>query len=225
MATYEELSSLQTELIRKSLGGSAFVAEATAPAIGAFTQVTGTAPNQVIDLADLPAGYEDLGYLTDDGMAFSTETTSSDISSFQSTSPTRSDITAETSTLTVTAQETKLLTLSLYTGVAKAGIEATAGTGEVLIKKPQRPSSRFYRVWALSVDENEHGEIYIARFMPRAKVTGKGEQSYSKQDQAITWPVTFQGFYDTAYGAAESFMFGGAGYYALLDQMGIDIAA
>lgn len=221
MPLYNDLAvkNLQTELIRKSLGGSVFVAEASVEPIGTLTSATSG-----VSLAELPVGYGDLGYLTDDGAAFSTDTTSSDITSWQSTSPTRSDITAETTTLTVTAQETKLLTLGLYTGIVTAALEAAADTGEVQIKKPERPSSRFYRVLSLAVDEDEDGEIYIARFLPRAKVTGKGEQSYSKSDNAIQYPITFQGYFDSEYGASESFLFGGAGWLAKLEAMGIEQA-
>lgn len=198
MPSYDDLSELKTELIRKTIGGSVFVAEATAAAITTLTSATGTAPNQVISLTALDPAYSDLGYLTDDGAQFSTETTESQITSFQSATATRSDITGETSTMTVTAQETKLMTLGLYTGAAMSGIIAAALTGEVKISKPERPSSRFYRVLALAIDETENGDIYIARYLPRAKVTGKGEQSYSKTDQALVWPVTFTGFKDSA---------------------------
>lgn len=225
MPLYDAVKELQTELIRKATGGSAFIAPATADVITSLTQTTGTAPNQVIDLLAFPTGYEDGGLLTNDGMGWATETTSSDVESFQLTSPSRSDITSETSTLNVTLQETKLLTLGLYTGIDTSGVEAAAGTGEVQIKKPLRPSGRFYRVLGLAVDENEFGEIYVARFLPRAKVTGKGEQQYGKSDNAIQYPVTFTGYFDSAYGSSETFIFGGAGWEALLTQMGIDQAA
>lgn len=226
MAAFETMQSLQTELIRKTLTGSVFIAEATADPVGsALTEVTGTSPDEVHELTALPEGYEDLGYTTDAGAAFTTETTSSDITSWQSTTPTRSDTTAETSTLQVVAQETKLLTLGLYTGSALGGIEAAATTGDVLIKKPQRPSARFYRVFVLSQDETEDGPIWIGRFLPRAKVTGRGGQSHDKSDNALQYDVTFTGFRDTTYGSAEAFYFGGPGWLALLDQMGINQAA
>lgn len=222
MGNYESsMKSLQTELIRKSLGGSCFIAEATATGVTTLTAATGTAPNEVIDLVALPSGYDDLGYLTDDGMAFSTETSQSDITSFQSVSPTRSDITSQTTSLTVVAQETKLLTLGLYTGAALSSIKATVATGEVAIKIPERPSSRFYRVLSLAIDETEDGEIYIARYLPRAKVTGKGGQSYSKADNALQWELTFTGYKDSTFGAAEAYFFGGPGWKALLTKMDI----
>lgn len=220
---YASLAQLQTELIRKPLSGSVFVAEATAELIAALTTATGTAPNEIIDLTPLPEGYQDLGYLTDEGAAFSLDTTSSDVTSFQSTQPTRSDITAETATLTVLCQETKAITIGLYTGATlaalKAGVNAT--TGELIVKKPERPSSRFYRVLSIAVDETENGEIYIARFLPRAKVTGKSEQAYAKGDSALNWGITFTGYKDSTYGTAESYLFGGPGYKALLDEMGL----
>lgn len=225
MASYDEdLKNLQNELIRKTLGGSVFVAPIASTAIANFTELVGTAPSQTVELVELPAGYDDLGYLTDDGAAFSTETTTSDITSWQSTTPTRSDITSETSTMTVTAQETKLLTVGLYTGIDTSVVQGAVGTGEVVIKKPQRPSAKFYRVFVLGIDGSPGEEIFIGRFLPRAKITGRGEQGFSKADQAFTWPVTFTGFYDADYGTSEAFLFGGPGWLPLLEKMGIEQA-
>lgn len=222
MPAYDAVKKLQTELIRKTIGGSVFVAPATAATITTLTAAVGTAPNVEISLVAFPTDYEDIGYMTDDGVSFSTETAVSEVTSFQAAQPTRSDITSETSTMTLQAQETKLLTLGLYTGAELASIVATAATGEVRIAKPERPSSRFYRVLSLAIDENEFGEIYIARYLPRAKVTGKAEQAYAKADQALTWGLTFTGFKDSTLGTAEVHYFGGPGWKGLLDQMGID---
>lgn len=221
MVSYDSIKLQQTELIRKTLSGSVFIAEATADSIGNALTTVVAGPPATHDLVALPTGYNDLGFMTDAGAAFNTETTTSDVSSWQSASPTRSDTTAETSTLQVVAQETKLLTLGLYTGAAMGGIQAAATTGDVIIKKPQRPSSRFYRVFVLSRDENEFGEIFIGRYLPRAKVTGRGGQSHDKSDNALQYDVTFTGFQDTEYGSAESFLFGGPGWLGLLEEMDI----
>lgn len=220
MPTYDSLKKLQTETIRKATGGSSFIAPATAPLITTLTAKTGTAPNEVIDLVALPTGYEDLGYVTDDGFGFSSETSQSDITSFQSIQPTRSDLASETVTMTVTAQETKALTLGLYLGVNAAGITPNATTGEVTIKRSERPSARDYRVLTIAVDETASGPLYVARYFPRARVTGKGEQSFAKGDNAIQYPFTFTGTRDTVAGTAEQWFFGGPGWQALLDEMG-----
>ena len=220
---YADIEQRKNELIRKALGGGAFIADITADVITNLTEET--TPGGAIDLAAPPTGYEDAGWLTEEGMAFSGETNQSDITSFGSTTPTRTDIISETSTLTIVMQETKLLSLSLITGAAKSGIVANATTGETRIDKPERPSARFYRVLALAVDEDETGaEIYIARFLPRAKVTAKTPPNFAGGDQAISYGVTFTGYKDSATGATESWLFGGPGWKNMLASMGIPSA-
>src|SRR5690606_18678140 len=158
--SYAEIEQRKQALIRKALKGSAFIAPISAPVIETLTSGSGS------DLATLPEGYGDLGWLTEEGLPFGRDVTQSDITSFGSTSPTRSDVTADTTTLTVVAQETKLLTIGLATGADLAAIKADATTGEVRIDKPETPSARYYRVLALAVDQSDSGaEIYIARFL------------------------------------------------------------
>lgn len=220
MASYAALKNKQAELIRKAQEGSAFLAPVAADAIDELTQATGTAPNQVIDLAPLPTDYEDLGWLSPDGVSFAREVAQSDVTSWGSVTPTRTDITSDTSTATVVAQETKLLTIGLATGADLAALTADATTGEVRVDKPARPSSKRYRLLTVAVDENDDGEIYIARFFPRAKVSNYAEQSFSSGDDPITWGVTFTGEEDGDLGFSESWIFGGAGWKALTADMG-----
>jgi hypothetical protein len=219
VADYEALKNKQTELIRKSLDGSVFLADSTAAAIASLTTYT-AGPPAVIDLTPLPAEYDDLGWLTGDGAQFSRDVSSSEVTSWGSVSPTRTDITADTTTMTATAQETKLLTIGLATGADLSGITPDAQTGEVSIAKPSRPKSKHYRVLSLAVDQGDAGEIYIARFLPRAKVSGYSEQSFGGGDDPITWGVTFTGEEDSTLGYSERWIFGGAGWQALLTQMG-----
>lgn len=223
---YAALKNKQAELIRKALDGSVFLsADLTgASAITALTEATGVAPNQVITLSELPASYDDLGWLTSDGAQFSRDISTSDVTSWGSVSPTRTDITSDTTTMTVTAQETKLLTLGLATGADLTSITADATTGEVSIAKPSRPAARHYRVLSLAVDQGDAGEIYIARFLPRGKVTGYAEQSFGGGDDPITWGVTFTGEEDSALGYSERWIFGGPGWNAQLAAMGFTVA-
>jgi hypothetical protein len=224
VADYEALKNKQTELIRKALDGSVFIADVTAEAVAALTQSTGVAPDVVIDLADLRVGYDDLGWLTNDGAQFSRDVSASDVTSWGSVTPTRTDITADTTTMSVTAQETKLLTIGLATGADLAGITPDPTTGEVSIAKPSRPAAKHYRVLSLAVDQGDAGEIYIARFLPRAKVSGYAEQAFGGGDDPIPWGVTFTGEEDSVLGYSERWIFGGAGWNALLTQMGFAAA-
>jgi hypothetical protein len=221
--SYDALKNKKNELIRKSLDGSAFLADATADPIVTLTAATGTAPNQVISLAALPADWDDLGFLSTDGMAFSRDVSSSEVTSFGAVTPTRTDVVSDTTTLTVVAQETKLLTIGLATGADLANLVPDPLTGEVRIAKPVRPKSKHYRALSLAVDEGDGGEIYVARFLPRAKVSSYAEQSFAQGDDPITWGVTLTGEVDSDLGYSEQWLFGGPGWYALLADMGFDV--
>lgn len=217
MATFADLQNVQTELIRKAKSGSAFLADIDSEDIDeSFVGAGGV-------LAALPDGYEDLGWLSNDGMGFSRDVSTSDVTSFGSVSPTRSDVVSDTSTVTVTCQETKLLTIGLATGIDVSAIKTpTKGTGAVMVRKPIAPTSRYYRLLCISKDDGDAGDIYIARFFPRAKVTSFGEQAFGGGDDPISWGVTMQGYADAELGFTEAWLFGGPGWNALVDDMGFN---
>lgn len=223
MAGFADLRDKKNELIRKATDGSLFVAEGDAPLVTSLTTYTAGPPVTIVP-TPLPLGYNDVGWVTSDGFGTSRDVSNSEITSFGSVAPTRTDVTSDTTTLTGTMQETKLLTLGLATGADLAAITADADSGEVIIKKPTRPRAKNYRGLLVSVDENESGEIYVARFFPRLKVTNFAEQNFTSGDEAITWGVTWTAEEDSVYGAAEAWLFGGPGWKALLDEMGIETA-
>ena len=220
MPSYDALKNKQTELIRKALDGSVFLAPVTADPIDALTEQTGVDPDFVIGLAALPTDWDDLGWLTSDGAQFSRDVSSSDVTSWGSVTPTRTDVVSDTSTLTVVCQETKLLTIGLATGADLTAITPDVDTGEVRIAKPSRPASKHYRALSVAVDQGDAGEIYIARFLPRAKVSGYAEQSFGGGDDPVTWGVTLTGEEDSDLGYSEEWLFGGAGWNAILTEMG-----
>lgn len=227
MPSYDALKKKQTELIRKAVDGSVFVAPISAPLITTlttYTAATATAP-AVIDLTTLPSGYSDLGWLTEDGVGFTRDVATSDINSFGSLTPTRSDIVSDTTSLALTAQETNIVSLGLALGKDMSTVTPAANTGEVDIKKALVPSKRQYRVLALAVDRAPEGEIYMARFFPKAEVSSFGDESFSGGDSAIERPVTMVGKIDSAAGYSERWLFGGPGWHALLTKMGFPAAA
>lgn len=229
MADYEALKNKQTELIRKALDGSVFLSSdlTATSAIDTLTEwVAEVAGPPVIPahvgLKALPVSYEDLGWLDTSGAQFSRDVSSSEVSSWGSVSPTRTDVTSDTTTLSVTAQETKLLTIGMATGADMAEIKAAFQTGEVQIAKPTRPKPKHYRALSLAVDQGDGGEIYLGRFLPRAKVTGYSEQSFGGGDDPIAWGVTMTGEEDSDLGYSERWFFGGPGWLALLEDMGFE---
>lgn len=226
MPSYDTLKNKQRELIRKALDGSVFVAPfadaagTPSAAIAAMTAKTGVAPNEIIDLVALPTGWDDLGLLNSDGASFASETTTSDVTSWGSVTPTRTDIVSDTTTLTVTAQETKALTIGILAGVDVAGLTPDADTGEIAFAKPTRPAGQYFRLFSVAVDESAGGPIYIGRFLPRAKKSNQGEQVFGGGDDPISYPFTFTGEVDDVLGYSEKWFFGGAGWNVQLEAMG-----
>lgn len=177
-----------------------------------------------INLKLLPQGMDDLGWLSTEGAAFSRDVSTSDVQSWGSVTPTRSDVTSDTSTMAVTAQETKLLTIGLATGADLASMVPDAQTGEVSIAKPTRPAGKHYRALSVAVDIGDGGEIYLARFFPRGKVTNYAEQSHGGGDDPVSWGVTLTGEEDSNLGYSERWLFGGPGWNAILADMGFPTA-
>ena len=216
MATFADLQNVQAELIRKAKSGSAFVAPVDADPIDEdFVGAGGV-------LAALPTDYDDLGWLSNDGMAFARDVATSDVTSFGSVSPTRSDVTSDTETVTVVCQETKLLTIGMATGIDTSAIKTPSANGAVMVRKPLAPASKHYRVFTITKDDGDAGDIYIARFFPRAKVTSYSEQAYGGGDDPISWGVTLTGYQDSDLGFATAYLFGGPGWNALLSKMGFN---
>lgn len=229
MATYDSMKLQDSSNIRKSLGGAFFLADGAADAITTLTTYTAavTGPPIVpekIELTTLPSGYEDIGYTTDDGFGFENDTSQSDVSSFQSTQPTRSDILTDTDTLTVVAQETKMLTIGLYTGADLSAVTLATANPELAIAKPDRPSARYWRGLVVAVDGEGDNEFFIARFYPKLKVTGKVGQKYGKGDDPISYGVTFTAFTDSTLGYSCKYLFGGLGWKARATAMGFTLA-
>jgi hypothetical protein len=217
-AAYDALQDKKQSLIMKARKGSVFGAASSADHIETLTDPTSKL------LAPLPLGYKDLGWMSDDGAQFSTDIDTSDVSSWGSTSPTRTDITAESLSLEVAIQETNLMSIGLYAGVASSGITAAAN-GEVKVVRPLQPVRQQYHLLSLAVDENAAGEIYIARYWPNAMVTDKGDQAFSSGDDPIIFDITFSARPDDDFGSTEAWFFGGPGWMSILDDLGITPAS
>lgn len=227
MPSYDDLKSLQAELIRKSLGGSMFLAPMTADPVPAepFTYTPySVGPPVVEESLEFEAtaftGYEDLGYLTDDGISHEVESTESEVTSWQSVTPTRADLTAKNQTITIVAQETKLLTIGLYTGAQLTADSRNATTGTLSFGEPERPVARFWRGCAVFIDGEGADEFIIGRIYPRLKVTGANAQSWGKGDDPISYGVTMRAFMDSTYGTSCRYFFGGLGWRGKLVEMG-----
>ena len=212
---YLSLQNRKSELIRKAKEGSVFVLPTSAPLITSIT----TGANAELSLPeDVSKG--ELGWLTEDGVGFSGDIQESAINSWGATEPTRREVSTDSTSIAVTAQETNLITIGLYTGNDLEALKPDPTTGELVVTKPPRPRLQHFRVLALSVDEHEGDELYIARYLPRATLQRNPEQTYTSGDTATTWGMTFTSTLDSAAGYSERYFFGGLGWKNLLTAMG-----
>lgn len=214
---YSALRDKKNELIRRAKDGSVFIAKMSVALPASLT--TGTSAELVtLD----PDDWMDLGHMSTDGVTYERETESTDTSSFGSREATRTDVTRDEISMTVTAQETKLLTIGLTTGADLDAIKAAFQTGEVQIEKPFTPRLRYYRTLGLFIDHDDDGkEIYFGRLMPRAQISEFGSQGYTEGEDGISYPMTWRGKEDSDAGFSHKWFWGGPGWLALLDEMGI----
>lgn len=210
---YSTLQNKQQALIRKMIEGSVFIAPSTATAITSLTDTDKF-------LKTLPTGYEDLGWLSDN-VSLERKVDAPEVKSWGAVEPTRTDIISDVTSVKVECQETKKATIGLYTGADLTSTTADPTTGEVDIAKPARPGIAYHRILVIGVDLTDSGEIYVARFLPRARVTNYDNQDFqSSGDNPLTFSVTLTGYIDSTLGYSERWLFGGAGWAALTTSMG-----
>lgn len=220
MATYADVADKKNQLIRRAKNGSVFIAPIATALPTSLTSGAG-AP-----LTALPSAWVDLGWTTTEGVAFERETEQVEIQSFGSPEATRSDVTRDEVSMTMTAQETKLETIALSTGASIASLIAAATTGELQVAKPTTPVLPFYRVLALFLDHNDAGqEIYFGRLMPRAQINDFGSQTYNEDETGIAYPMTWRGYEDSSAGFSHKWFWAGPGWLALLSDMDIPQAS
>ena len=212
---YSAIANKNNKLIRKGVQGSVFIAPSTAAAVSTstlFDATTGDIKTGVLG----PAGYVDLGWLTDAGTVFNRKTTSTDILAWGSNDPQRTDVTADVTTIDVVCQETKIQTMALAANVLPSSITEGAN-GVVSVAHVTTTVPRYYRMLAVSADNGDGGEIIMAKFFPRVSVTAYGSETYSNGKDALIRPFTFTAYPDSALGYTVQDIYGGPGSLYLGD--------
>jgi hypothetical protein len=193
MPTFDDLRSFNDALIRKALQAAVFIAPMTATdEITALKDASG--------LLALPAGYEDVGRLTSDGITWPREVETSEVTSLGVASPTRRDIVSDVASVSFVMQESKQTTLSLYEGQDLAAATYDAN-GNVFWDRPDRPASRYHRFFAIYKDGEGVDATYGAVWLPRAQVTDRTEIAWSAESE-INYGVTLTAFVDESFGTS-----------------------
>lgn len=213
--TLQAIQNRQSELVRKALEGSVFLAPYSAAPI---TSMTTTSAGS---LAALPTGYEDVGMIDKkNAVNWSRKVTTTDINSWSDIYAVRRDITKDDSELKFTALETKRLTMELYYGISLADIAPDATSGEISFAQPARPETTYYRVFGLFQDGFGDDAIYVGRFYPRASVTAMDDQKWDDDADPMSWNITMSAVTDSTLGAPVFHYFGGPGWQKYLTAMG-----
>lgn len=216
MPTFDAIQDHFQELIRKGLEGSVFVKrwETADTAITTLRDGTG--------LLAVPTGYEDVGYLTkDQGVAWTSETTTSDTTSLGAAEATRRDVTGVVKGLSFTMQESKRSVFELHEGIDLSDVEYDAN-GNLHWDAPDRPALIYYRTFVLFKDGDGVDAVYFGKWGPRMAVTDPGESSWNEND-AVVYPVTMNAFNDSAVGTSMRTLWAAAP--ATLIKMGFTAAA
>lgn len=214
MPAFSELQNHMDTLIRKGLQGSVFAKPWVEGDAEIETLVDATG------LLAIPTGYTDVGRITkDDGVGWTRDIESSDTTSLGAGQPTRRDITSDVTGLTFTMQESKRQVFELYEGIDLAGVTQDAN-GNVSWDKPDRPASLRYRVFVLFKDGEGVDAFYFAKWLPRAEVTDRGEQTWSEENE-LQYPVTMTAYLDSDAGTSIRSLWAGAP--AALTSMGFGV--
>lgn len=223
MPLFGDVEAHNDELVRKALGIIVAVAPYSSAAITSILDSTNG------NLAALPAGYVQLGRLTDDGASFARETEVSEIFGHASVNPARSDTRRAMKRMSLTLLEVRKKGLELAQGVSSLGetvskIPATTGNQQVKWDEPSQPTYPYLRMIAIAMDITNNGEMYVARHALRCKVTEVGEEVWSDQDQAMTTPLTFTFYDDATAGTPLRHFRGGPGYGQVITNEGFTAA-
>lgn len=209
-----DVADFKEQLIRKAQVGVLLVADY---ATAALTTISGTGGALTI-----PNGYESLGKLSTDGSEKNNEREISDIFGWGDiTGPSRRDVDRETSTLNITAIETRRRVLELTEGVDLSSVEPNAN-GEITWDKPLEPVLRDYRALLLVKDINKQNglELYYGIHYPRATFSVNGGQQLQPGENPLSYPMTVTAQPDAAAGTAVSTFWAGPGLAGLVEDMG-----
>jgi len=205
MASLADMQEHATQLIRKGLTGSVFVAPYSSDdEIDKLLDTDGS-------LLALPADYTDVGVISkDQGVSWSRDVDFADVESLGYAEPTRRDVISDVTGIEFTMQETKAKALELYEGVSLDDVVGTAAGDDhmnITFDKPDRPAALYYRVLALFKDGEGADAFYFAKWLPRCSVTDRSEQSWQEGEE-VQYGVTMTAFNDPVVGTAVRTLLG-----------------
>jgi hypothetical protein len=146
-----------------------------------------------------PAGWEDLGYISDDGITESRDENNESFIPWQETTPIRVEITSSVITFSATLWESNFQTISLFYRKA-AGDMTTDVNGVVSFTEEGKPA-RDLRAFGIDVIDGVYARRII---LPYAEVTERGDTVY-QSSSLIGYQVTITAYPGTDGVSARRF--------------------
>lgn len=139
------------------------------------------------DLGAWSTGWDDCGYISDDGLTESLNEDSEQFTPWQSATPIRVEVTSSTKTFQFTCWESNWTTVSLYYRVEPEDVtvSGTAPDQIVSFDEEGRPR-RMLRAFGFDVID---GNYHRRAICPMAEVTERGDVVY-KSDELIAYELT-----------------------------------
>lgn len=194
MSFSEIKSQNDSSNIFKGLEAIVALAPYSAPAIDGIVDET------TKEIKDLPAGYEPVGMITEDGVTFSGDSSEEEVRALGYVSAVRKDTTEASREVTFSALEVlRKSLLHIVHGVDEAAITTNSVTGETKLSVPELPQHKHYRLLVIAKDSTT--DTYQARFFPKVKLASVPETVWSAAD-AETFELTFNAETDSAVGTS-----------------------
>ena len=210
--TFGALVTQNNGNIRKALKGGVLTAPTTA---SLPTALTAGSPPALQALT----GFSSMGFFDSTGAVISEKLTVQDVEAWGKTSPVRTDIELDVTSVKVVALETNAAVLAARFGVSS--ITPNETTGEVVITSNISPVPAFQRVLVLSQDGPAGGEWWVGKLLPYASVTAIGDESWNSAKSTMTATLTFTGYEDPVAGFACQTFYAGPGWLAGLAGAGL----
>lgn len=152
-----------------------------------MVMVAPTGTTAPVDLAAWDAGWNDCGYISDDGLSESLDEDKQEFTPWQSSTPIRTEVTKSTKTFKFTCWESNWTTVSLYYRVDEEDVDVsgTAPNQIVSFNEEGKPKRQLRAFGFDVIDGNYHRRAVC----PLAEVTERGDIVY-KSDELIAYEMT-----------------------------------
>ncbi len=216
-ASFDVVADQKSGNIRKPLAGTVLLGKyGTAPAITTLVATGGQ--------IDVASTYESVGWISEDGLSFTTAREISEVRGWGAAVVLRRDIRTEDSTIQFSALETKRLTRELRVNRDLSAAAEMTATGEWKYDLLVRPDIVWWRVLALGKDGSGASTFYTAKVFHKMLVSDMDDEAWTDGDDPVQYGVTMAAVPDDTLGTIGTEFLFGPGALAAAADMGLTVA-